>query len=921
MNTPLPQMLVQNLGWTLIHFLWQGTVLAALLWLLPRVPGSSSRRYLTACFALLLMALAPTITFAWLARQHQSTGASATAEPVPSLITNVETAVTGPPVKITVPFRANSRPPTLSERLEGFLPWLVCGWLAGVLCFSARLGAGWLQVRKLGRVAAQPLGEPWKTRVAELARRLGINRSLRLLQSALVEVPAVIGWLRPVILIPAGCLSGLTPQQLESILAHELAHVRRHDYLVNALQSVVETLLFYHPAVWWVSRRIREERENCCDDLAVKICGDRVAYARALATLEESRLAPAQCALAAAGPPLLQRIRRLLGKPEDVGRSGWLFGGMIMAMSILALSLVFHGNRALAAGKRASAQTSGVSAKIMESSLPADGSSDTADSAVSNQNANAVVNAPAVETPSSITRTNLIFNSDAHQAIASKLTRIHLDSVKFDRLPLSQVLNNLSDESRKLDSEGKGIKFIVAHDSADAGSAVITVIPSLTGIRLLDVLDVIIKVADKPLKYSIGADGVTFSLKYPEHEPLYTRIYHVDPNTFRRGLEAQGIFLTNSAVGHRTNLHPQIGPDNGRSDPATIPASDPVSEQVRQFFTSLGLDFSTNSGRKLVYNSRVGEMLVRASATDLNLLEHTLTIFNIQSTPPPLVELQVKFVEIERSNSATNRLDWLPAGAAATFTTNTARKFSEPPLFATPSGESSVLDPAKLPRSPTNSIVTQFEGLLTGPQGQAVIQALQQGVDVLTAPNVITESGRQAQIAVTQAHTIVTGLDSGRDANGAVTNNYRTQNIECGAVLDAIPRVLEDGSIEVSVAGTVTEFLGYDDPQSPAFKKEAASGPANARFPLPRFRVRQVATKTAAQDGQVIVLGGFVGDSVATRTVSKVPALGDLPLLGRLFKTTTVHQSKKELIIFITPTIVQPDGSRVHSEPAVPPPK
>src|SRR5712664_766746 len=105
MNAPWPQALVQNLGWTLIHFLWQGTAFAALLWILLRVPGSSSRRYLAACFALLLMALAPVITFACLARQHQPAMASAAAEPVPSLITNVETTVTGPLVKITVPFK------------------------------------------------------------------------------------------------------------------------------------------------------------------------------------------------------------------------------------------------------------------------------------------------------------------------------------------------------------------------------------------------------------------------------------------------------------------------------------------------------------------------------------------------------------------------------------------------------------------------------------------------------------------------------------------------------------------------------------------------------------------------------------------------------------------------------------------------
>ena len=101
-------------------------------------------------------------------------------------------------------------------------------------------------------------------------------------------MPTVIGWLKPVVLLPASALAGLTPRQLEAILAHELAHIRRHDYLVNLLQTLVETLLFYHPAVWWLSRRIRVERENCCDDLAVSLCGDPVAYAAALADLEGS---------------------------------------------------------------------------------------------------------------------------------------------------------------------------------------------------------------------------------------------------------------------------------------------------------------------------------------------------------------------------------------------------------------------------------------------------------------------------------------------------------------------------------------------------------------------------------------------------------------------------------------------------------
>src|SRR5438045_9456639 len=114
-----------------------------------------------------------------------------------------------------------------------------------------------------------------------LARRLRVSRPIRVLQSAAVQVPAVVGWLRPVILVPASALTGLTPLQLDALLAHEIAHVRRYDYIVRVLQSVIETLLFYHPAVWGVSRRVGAEREHCCDDVAVAVCGHAQRYAQA----------------------------------------------------------------------------------------------------------------------------------------------------------------------------------------------------------------------------------------------------------------------------------------------------------------------------------------------------------------------------------------------------------------------------------------------------------------------------------------------------------------------------------------------------------------------------------------------------------------------------------------------------------------
>src|SRR5881396_918641 len=211
--------------------------------------------------------------------------------------------------------------------VEPALPWAVALWLGGVLLLSARLASGLLATWRLATTGTRPVPEAWRQALARLATRLRVSPPVRLLASALIHVPAVIGWWRPVILIPVSVLtgSGLTPLQLDALLAHELAHVRRHDYLVNLLQSVIETLLFYHPAVWWVSHRIRVEREHCCDDLAVAACGDARCYATALLAIEQLRAASA-LALAASGGSLLDRIRRLLSPAAAEPFPRWLAG-------------------------------------------------------------------------------------------------------------------------------------------------------------------------------------------------------------------------------------------------------------------------------------------------------------------------------------------------------------------------------------------------------------------------------------------------------------------------------------------------------------------------------------------------------------------------------------------------------------------
>jgi len=332
LQTLLEHALVQSLGWTLLHFVWQGALVAlahagvnALL-----ADADARARYLAACVALALMLVLPVATFfvvnssarggALVADAGLGGGARASETPA---------AATG---GAGMKHAASARPEDAREEAHGsaagladwagarfasLLPWLVLAWLVCVGALLVRLAGGWVFAARLQRErgATTPAPAEWQRKVAQLARRMKVTRAVRLCRSALVEVPTVVGWLRPVILVPCGAMAGMSGAQLEALLAHELAHVRRHDYLVNLMQAFVETVLFYHPAVWRVSERVRAEREHVCDDLAVEATGDVLLYARALAALETLRqqhTQTAQLALAANGGSLVHRIQRLI---------------------------------------------------------------------------------------------------------------------------------------------------------------------------------------------------------------------------------------------------------------------------------------------------------------------------------------------------------------------------------------------------------------------------------------------------------------------------------------------------------------------------------------------------------------------------------------------------------------------------------
>jgi hypothetical protein len=340
------------LGWALLHSLWQLAIVAGLLASVNVLLRRSSRaRYVAAGGALLLAVAIPVATF--VIAKDEGSGRRSPALPgvrAAAFADEAEPAgddastLAAPIAFSTVPALRRAEAPAvargavrLRERVDAALPLIVLGWAAGVGLLSVRVLGGWVLAQRLKRSGRHVSIERGQEAAARLCRRMRIWLPVRLCESALVEVPTVIGWLRPVVLLPMSTLAGLSPVQLEALLAHELAHIRRFDYLVNLVQTFVETVLFYHPAVWWISHRMREERELCCDDAAVAVCGDPVGYARALAELEGRRALGPALAMAAGGGSLWLRVTRLLGGPPAHLPRSSRWGAGLLALGALSL--------------------------------------------------------------------------------------------------------------------------------------------------------------------------------------------------------------------------------------------------------------------------------------------------------------------------------------------------------------------------------------------------------------------------------------------------------------------------------------------------------------------------------------------------------------------------------------------------------
>ncbi len=314
--------LIDSIGWTLLHFVWQGALVGAAtaLALAALRNARPEYRYNLACAALLACLLWPTAEL--YLRLRGDAAVTAQMRFADTLFARGIGAGAG----------------GVLAWLQSQLLWIVGFWALCAVLLTLRMALGLLWIRRTER--SQVCNPHWQAVASRMATRFGVTRAVRLRVVDNLASPLTAGWWRPVLLVPAALISGMPPELLEALLAHEMAHVKRLDYLVNLGQNVVEILLFYHPAVWWISDRIRIEREQIADDLAARHTGEPRTLALALSELEKMQFSPQHLALAANGGDLLARVKRLV-RP-DVQAFNWKAALPVLGLAAACLSVVAH---------------------------------------------------------------------------------------------------------------------------------------------------------------------------------------------------------------------------------------------------------------------------------------------------------------------------------------------------------------------------------------------------------------------------------------------------------------------------------------------------------------------------------------------------------------------------------------------------
>jgi len=893
--------------------LWQSSLLIGVLFALDLLLRRKLRpavRYALWLVVLVKLLLPPSLAFPTSAGWWLRPGKVAPARPRPTAVVVTYDATPMPvlPAAATPAFALPSRP-RLTPAARAFVGMVSVG-----LALLAWMLARWRQAAREARRAAVAPG--W---VKELLPELPQGARLRLTDSP--QSPAVCGLLRPVILLPRSLVEQLPPAQLRAVLLHELFHLRRGDVWVNCAQALLQIVYWWHPLLWFANARIRRVREEAVDDaVMLALNDDAETYAPTLLEVAKLALHRPLASLGLVGilesrSSLRQRIERLMDfrPPRQAGLSAAALVGVV---GFAALAVPMGEAPAPSASSGSSA------AQVVTNSPISQTSADTG--LVLDQKARV---------------SRLAQASQGRQAIITKLERIRLDSVSFNKQPLSAVVRSLADESRKRDPEKLGVNFLLksaasantpgddyleawtglrkpaaSNTAVELPSLPITIQPALTNLRLADALDAVVKVAGRPIKYSIEDYAVVFSDRSsPESPPLYVRTFKVDPNTLLEYLFVPtGPVWTNESVAVMTAL--------------------------RDCLAKAGVDLQPP--KALFYNDRHGMIIARATMQDLDTIEAVVAGMN---TAPPQINIKAKFVEVSQDDTKALGFDWYLGNLLTTNSLTGDQIGTAPSSNGAPSGATSGASPVGVfpgkpsggtngqplnsSPGPTGSQPATLTGILTEPQYRMVLRALQQreGVELVAQPEVTVNSGRQAQCKVGDVRSVAKGFDERAlkppgitSTNEAESTVYATEPMEFGLTLDITPTVLSDGyTISLPLVVSWHEFLGYGDNRTNHVIVYVNGRRKWVSPPQPNVRTCQITSQANVWDGQTLVLGGLVSES-SFRMKDIVPVLGDLPGLGPLFRSESMHTRKRNLLVFITPAIIDPAGNRVHSDEEMP---
>ena len=840
-------------------------------------------------------------------------------------------APVSPPLKTPPPQRRTS----LLEVLGSMFRWC---WLLGVVFLTARFA--WQNASFVARLrTASPVRKPAVLRLLEsCAMQMGVRRVPLLIETRDVRSPALYGCIRPRILLPQGIAEAFSLEELRFVFLHELGHVKRQDMAVNWIMATFQALHWFNPVLWLAFARMRADREIACDALALSRAADGESQPygqtiiRILADLNQPKSMAGLLGILEDKRQIKDRIRMIARFKKTSPWQGWAVCICVfLAMLTLTDAQTDRATPPVARPVKAAVAPASTAVKpttqsatqsaapLKESNLARDakllielGKLDEAEAKAQQalrenpQDKYAayylnLVKEARYAQAARKREVQVVFpggvdavrTSPGRRLIVQLMSKIVLGEVRYDRVPLAEVVRDLVEQSRKNDPEKRGVNIVLnppANPSAPSEIDPATGLPYpapvdlnsvqirlvLRDVRLGDVLDAVVKVAEEPIQYSIEDYAIVFSTRLPEVPRLFTRTYRVDPETFLAEVRKFSRVEKQTPLSDLDGLEPSSGAGATATD-----ANSGIGNLVRNFFFAAGVDFSTSSmsiaaglpqpkAKALFFNDRTGLLLVRATMEELDLVERAIQVLN---TVPPQVTVEARVIEISQTQQRAVGFDWFlgrtliksPKAAddgsgstaqpeAGTFPQASPATDEIPVLGDVPGMGPFLRSDRQGTSAPGPATLL---GILTDPQFRVVLRALEQrgSTRILAHPRVTTLSGRQIQAEISDA----------------------------GIKLDTVPTVLADGSsIKIEV----------DFSFNPAGADERESSEDNLP---PRLRV---STSAVIRDGQTLVLGPFPNNGGKSSTDEKADADG----VSRVF-------------LFLTPTIIDPAGNRVHQQP------